>query len=160
MSYSAGHAGPTAPRRPAGGAVVETEGVCPSSNAALRLMVQRVEAELNVDAAVGAARDYFERTAREWHEKGPAAAGASNFPEARQSLEVQLGALDAWETYTLTRLKAFKVGRGCRCCGPAQAACAFGLPAPSICKGRMSALSQRRTTLLAGWTKLALSRAD
>ena len=39
-----------------------------------RFQVHRVEAALNMDALLGAARDYFERVTREFHAKGPGGA--------------------------------------------------------------------------------------
>lgn len=83
-----------------------------------RLLLSRVDVAVNVDVALEAARDGFERTAREWHEKAKAAGSmgeAEGVVQAQQSLEVQLDALAAWETYMVSRLKTFKVGSAFCC---------------------------------------------
>jgi hypothetical protein len=36
-----------------------------------RFQMHRFEAAVNIDALLGAARDYFERVTREYHAKGP-----------------------------------------------------------------------------------------
>ena len=71
--------------------------------------MNKVELPINCDSALGAARDYFERVTREYHTKGPGAAERSMDVQARQSLEVQLRALQDWEHYIFGRLKVFKV---------------------------------------------------
>ena len=68
-----------------------------------------MELPINCDAALGAARDYFERVTREYHTKGPGAVERSKDVQARQSLAVQLHALRDWEHYMFGRLKVFKV---------------------------------------------------
>ena len=68
-----------------------------------------MELPINCDAALGAARDYFERVTREYHTKGPGAAERSRDVQALQSLAVQLQALQDWEHYMFGRLKVFKV---------------------------------------------------
>lgn len=74
-----------------------------------RFQVHKFELALNVDAVMGAARDYFERVTREFHANRPndLVHGSSDVAAA-QSLDVQLAALATWETYIFGRLKTFK----------------------------------------------------
>ena len=71
--------------------------------------MHKVELPINCDAALSAARDYFERVTREYHMKGPGGVDRTQDVQAQQSLAVQLEALAEWEHYMFGRLRVFKV---------------------------------------------------
>ena len=80
-----------------------TEPCCPC-----RLVLQKLEVALSVDAMVTATRAYLERSLRELFAKGPA--GAAPAEDGPDSLQGQLATLGSWHSWLLGHLRHFKVG--------------------------------------------------
>lgn len=74
-----------------------------------RLLLSRCEVALGIEAALSAARDYFERAARELHARGGRVLPRNG--ALPPSMAAQMEALNAWHAYLLTRLRLYKARR-------------------------------------------------
>ena len=72
-----------------------------------RLVLQKLEVALSVDAIVTATRAYLERSLRELFAKGPS--GAAPAEDGPDSLQGQLATLGSWHSWLLGHLRHFKV---------------------------------------------------
>lgn len=73
-----------------------------------RLVLQKLEVAISVDAVVSAVRAYLERSCRELLAKGPSSQ-ASQPEQGEDELQEQLAILSSWHAWLLGHLRHFKV---------------------------------------------------
>ena len=73
-----------------------------------RLVLQKLELAVSVDAVVSAVRAYLERSCRELFAKGPAGQSGLFEEQGEDSLAGQLSILGSWHTWLLGHLRHFK----------------------------------------------------
>ena len=92
-----------------------------------RLVLQKLEVAISVDAVVGAVRAYLERSCRELLAKGPGGQ-PSQAEQGEDTLQEQLAILNSWHGWLLGHLRHFKARRACCSpCSPSAAACRLPL---------------------------------